>query len=180
MTFPLYDIINKKGVIVVKILIFSDAHGDLAAIKRVLEWQSDAEYKISLGDLEVDEDILLEHDVIAVKGNSRHDPGFADENILPINNHKLLITHGHKYKVQKNLKRLLNRAKAENCDIAFYGHTHIASYREIFGITFINPGSISKPRNLLPPTYCVLTLKEDKITCQFYDALTNEEITFNE
>ncbi|MEC9484784.1 MAG: YfcE family phosphodiesterase [Candidatus Izemoplasma sp.] len=164
----------------VKILIFSDAHGDSDAIKRVLEWQQDAEYKISLGDLEIEEDLLLEHDVIYVSGNSRHDPGFTDENSVSIHNHKILITHGHKYKVQKNLKRLMSQCKAEHYSIALYGHTHMASYQEISGITFINPGSISRPRNTLPPTYCVLTIDEHGLTCQYYDAIQNQAITFNE
>lgn len=161
-----------------KILVFGDAHGDTDAVRRVLEWQSDAEYKLSVGDLEIEEDILLENDVIHVVGNSRHDTGFAKENSLDIGGKKLFMTHGHLYKVHRNLKQLLKHCQAEGCDIVLYGHSHIASYDEIFGIVFINPGSLSRPRNTLPPTYCILTLEEDNLTHTFYDAITNEIIEF--
>lgn len=161
-----------------RLLVFSDAHGDETAIKRVLEFNENTDIKISLGDLECDESLLFEHEVIAITGNSRHDPGFVDRDQMEIEGVRIFITHGHQFKVHRNLKHLLNHCRARACDVALYGHTHIAYHKTIFGTLFLNPGSISRPRNSLPPTYLILDIKAGEILYEFHDALTHEIITF--
>lgn len=162
-----------------RLLVFSDAHGDEAAITRILEHNESAQMKISLGDLECDESLLFKHEVIAITGNSHHDPGFVDRDQMEIEGNRIFMTHGHQFKVHKNLKNLLNHCKSRAIDVALYGHTHIAYHKTIFGILFLNPGSVSRPRNTLPPTYLTIDIDDlGGLTYQFHDAHTHEVIDF--
>ena len=159
-----------------RLLVFSDAHGDINAIERVLEFNEDVDLKISLGDLECPEQLLFKHDCVAITGNSLRDPGFVDHDQMDLEGLRIFMTHGHHFKVQRNMKRLLDHVKVNKCDIALFGHTHIAYHERIFGIDFFNPGSISKPRNSLPPTFLILIIENGEMKYEFHDAISNEII----
>lgn len=159
-----------------RLMVFSDAHGDINAIERVLEFNEDADLKVSLGDLECPENLLFKHDCVAITGNSMRDPGFVDHDLVEIEGLRLFMTHGHLFKVQRNLKRLLDHCKQNKCHVALFGHTHIAYHERIFGIDFFNPGSISRPRNTLPPTYLLITIEDGELSYEFRDAISNEII----
>ncbi len=93
--------------------------------------------------------------IIAIKGNCDAE---VDEMVLKFKFHKKLtlnidkqrfiLVHGHHLDKLKNLHQ---------GDIVLYGHTHIYDIKEENGVTFINPGSISIPRNNLPKTYALIS-----------------------
>ena len=57
----------------------------------------------------------------------------------------------------------LEEIAADNgCDIAVYGHTHIAKVSNEGRITVINPGSASRPRDEMRPSFAVMELMEGK------------------
>lgn len=95
--------------------------------------------------------------IIAVRGNCDCE---VDEMVLSFplastysfilyNGKRLFLTHGHVYNEQ-NLPPLCDG------DVFFYGHTHIPVAKKQGGITIINPGSISLPKENNPHTYGVL------------------------
>ena len=159
-----------------KIVVFSDAHGNQAAIEHILYLNEDADYIISLGDAEVTEKFLVDHDIVMIKGNSSRDPGFVYESDLLVEGKKLFLTHGHKYKVGKGIDRLVKRVAHGEYDLALYGHTHVAAIDQIMKIDFINPGSCASPRNSLPPTYLIINIQEGVMTYTFKEAIDNNTI----
>ena len=70
------------------------------------------------------------------------------EQLIELENKKILMTHGHEYGVKSSLLNLNYRAKELGADIALYGHSHIAAIEKHDGIWFVNPGSVSLPRGL--------------------------------
>ena len=111
-----------------KVVVFSDAHGNKQAIKRIIEFNPDADYVISLGDSECRHSFLLNLDIIAIKGNYPRDGGVSYESILEIEGKRLFLTHGHKFGVVNDLEKLLAKGKRIGADVLLYGHTHIPRF----------------------------------------------------
>ena len=96
---------------------------------------------------------VLKNKVIAVRGNCDSEvdqmllefPCLSPCNYLVLNGRRLCMTHGHIYKREQ-------LALAEG-DILLSGHTHIPVLEQQQGITLINPGSITFPRNGATPSY---------------------------
>lgn len=83
----------------------------------------------------------------------------------------ILITHGHMFGVYYGTAGLENHAKETDSKIVLYGHSHIADISKNNGLTFINPGSISLPRQGLPPSFAVIKISSEgkNIDCTFYE-----------
>ena len=58
-----------------------------------------------------------------------------------------MLTHGHNYNVNYGLMNLSYKAEEENAQIVLYGHTHRYNVDYINNIFFLNPGSVSRPRD---------------------------------
>lgn len=159
-----------------KLVVFSDAHGNQAVVERILATHPDADYMISLGDSGLDHAFLMERDIVHVKGNIRRDPGFAYDSSIQVNGHSIFLTHGHKYKVNRSVSKLVQHAVVNQHNIALYGHTHVAFNKTINRVRVINPGSCDQSRNALPPTYLILDLTDGKIQTTFKDVFTNKTI----
>lgn len=159
-----------------KLVVFSDVHGEKAIINDILEANTDADYVLSLGDTEVDLDFLVHNDIVMIKGNSRNDAGFVFERELEVEGFKIFMVHGHKHGVNRGLDKLAKHAIEEHYDIVLYGHTHIIDQRKVGGIQFLNPGSCARPRNAFPPTYLILEIDNQEIKWTFKDTITNSTI----
>ncbi len=156
-----------------KLVVFSDAHGNETLIERIITFNPNADYYISLGDTELKLSYLLDLDIVAIKGNYPRDPGFCYESVMEIENKKVFLTHGHKYSVRTDLKKLMNHGFDKEYDIILYGHTHIARKDKVNTLLLINPGSIQSPKDNKPPSYVVLTITKDKVDVVFRNAATN-------
>ncbi len=156
-----------------QLLIFSDVHRNKQRLEAILEEHKAVEYKISLGDSEMKSSFLERHDIVAIKGNFPFDSGFTYEHVLPLEGLKILLVHGHKYRVQGGLEKLYFRMQEVEADIAFYGHTHVASLDRVDGKILINPGSVHKSRNHVPESYMIMEIDKE-ITFKWYNASTHE------
>lgn len=159
-----------------KIVVFSDAHGHRDMVDRVLAFNPNPDYIICLGDSEMEHDYFLSRRIIHVKGNYSRDPGFSYEQVLEVGVVTLFITHGHKYKVHHSLEYLIEHALNKSYDIVLYGHTHVLHTQKVDSTIFINPGSLSNPRSVYPPSYCILELNGGDCYVTFKNAMTNETI----
>lgn len=149
-----------------KYLIVSDSHGSNFTIRKALMAHPDADYLVHLGDSEdMYEEIreLAKIPCYMVKGNS--DSFRCTEplsEIIPAGKHRLLAVHGHLQNVRYNYNELIKMAKDNGCDIVLFGHIHVPVYENMEGITIINPGSITLPRQKgYARTYGILTFNED-------------------
>lgn len=159
-----------------KLFFISDIHGSLYYLNKALEKfkEENADYIIILGDelyhgarnpLTRDYNpkgvtsVLnsLADKIIAVRGNCDSEvdqmvidfPITSTYSMVLYDNKRLFLTHGHIYN-EDNLPKL------SDGDVFIYGHTHIPVAKKANGITIINPGSISLPKENNPNSYGVL------------------------
>ncbi len=152
-----------------KIYVLSDSHNSFG-FSAFLPIAQNADMVIHLGDgLRDINDLksVLSCPFYFVTGNC--DFSNVYEQIITVENHKIFITHGDNYDVKYSLSRLKQKAQKEGADIVLYGHTHIPDITFQDNIWFINPGSLTRPREDKKPTYCILTLSGGKIYPQLIE-----------
>lgn len=77
-------------------------------------------------------------------------PVLADYAVLPVGQRLIYATHGHIYHV-KNLPPLAPG------DVLLHGHTHVPAWTEFGqGNLYLNPGSVSIPKENSPHSYMIL------------------------
>ena len=89
---------------------------------------------------------LVSCPVYCVRGNCDFYLSLPEEQDVRIGGHHIFMTHGHLYGVGFSVDRLVAAAKRRGADIALFGHTHVPAFRQADGVTLLNPGSISLPR----------------------------------
>lgn len=143
-----------------KILIVSDTHGKCENFEKVLSKVEPIDACIHCGDVEGSEDYiqaLTDCPVYMVSGNNDFFSELDREMIVELCGHRIFITHGHYYGVSLDLGRIREEGAARQTDIVAFGHTHKPVVKEKNGITVINPGSLSYPRQEgRRPTYMIL------------------------
>ena len=159
-----------------KLMIASDIHGSAVWCEKLLEaWREEApERLVLLGDLlyhgprnDLPEGyapkavIAMLNDVapnlLCVRGNCEAEvdqmvlsfPVMADYMALLVDGHTLYATHGHVHG-EDNPPPLMPG------DFLLCGHTHVPGCRCHETFTYLNPGSVSIPKNDTPHSYCVL------------------------
>ena len=95
-------------------------------------------------------------------------PVLADYGILIEGGHTFYMSHGHIYNEQ-NLPPLMDG------DIFLYGHTHVLRAEKKGAHTFLNPGSVSLPKEGNIPTYAI---PEDGVfTIKGFDGTVVKQLT---
>lgn len=145
-------------------LIVSDTHGHEENLELILREKGPFQHLIHLGDVEGQEDYI---EVIAgcpvhiVAGNNDFFSNLPREEDFWIKDYHIFITHGHYYGVSMGTDRLYEEALFRNATVAMYGHTHRPEIEEKNGITILNPGSLSYPRQLgRKPSYIIMEIDE--------------------
>lgn len=176
-----------------KLMFISDIHGIKTNLEKVKEKfkELNCDKLVVLGDLyyigprnkmiegydiKAVESFLeaMEDKLICMRGNCDSEvdlmisnfPIMNDLSLIMTENHDLYITHGHIYNESNWMK--------EN-SILIYGHFHIPFIKKIETNYYINPGSISLPKEGYKPSY--LIYDENKITIyDIDDNIIKEEI----
>ena len=168
-----------------KLFFISDIHGSVYYLNKALERfeKEQADYLVILGDLlyhgarnplpkEYEPKKVIEllnslsDRIISVRGNCDSEvdqmvldfPIMADYSTIFYEGKRLFLTHGHIYNEG-------NMPKLKDGDVFIHGHTHIPKAEKLDNIFFINPGSITLPKENNPHTYGILegdvfTIKE--------------------
>lgn len=157
-------------------MIASDLHGSALYTRRLLEQYraSGAELLILLGDLlyhgprnplpegydpAAVASLLnpLAKSIVAVRGNCDAEvdqmllqfPMMADYTLLPVDGHRLFLTHGHLYETAP--------PPLAKGDVYIQGHTHVpACLHHPGGWWKLNPGSVTLPKEDSPRGYLLL------------------------
>lgn len=159
-----------------KYMFASDVHGSAFYCRKMLEAfeMEQADRLVLLGDLLYHgprNDLPKEYapkeaismlngmkdKIYAVRGNCEAEvdqmvlefPVMADYCILAIDGKTLYATHGHVYNTS-------NLPPIQNGDVLIHGHTHVLKAEQMEGYIWLNPGSVSIPKEGNPPTYAVL------------------------
>ncbi len=165
-----------------KWMIASDLHGSAYYCKKMLErWENEcADKLVLLGDLlyhgprnDLPRDYApkeviamlspLADKILCVRGNCEAEvdqmvlpfPIMADYAVLIADGKVVYITHGHVI----NTKNPLPFAKG---DILLHGHTHVPACEQVDGWWYLNPGSVSIPKEGSKHSYMTL---EDGVFC---------------
>ena len=160
-----------------KWMIASDLHGSAYYCKKMVEAfeREGADRLLMLGDLlyhgprnDLPRDYApkevipmlngLKNKLCCVRGNCEAEvdqmvldlPVMADYCILPAGEKLIYATHGHIYNVK-------NPPPLAEGDILLHGHTHIPAWTEFGqGNVYLNPGSLSIPKENSPHSYMIL------------------------
>lgn len=152
-----------------RIVVFSDSHRNYAVLQEIIRRHPEAETFIHLGDGEWEFQELAREApahvlMLSVRGNNDFGSTTQINGCLRVGKTKILYTHGHLYFVQRGLLELENFARASKADIMLYGHTHQAAVLYRDGVHFLNPGSVSQPRDG-SPSYGIVDLTGQGIAC---------------
>ena len=146
------------------VLVVSDSHGIQSNLYRtVMRTQPDIIYH--LGDAVGFEDEIRSEcgvPIYYVRGNCDFGSDAPIYQVTSLGRHKIFLTHGHMYNVKYSDHDLICAAMKEGCDTVIFGHTHIPELIRTDGMTIINPGSISLPRQ--PgriPTYATIDVDSE-------------------
>ena len=145
-----------------KILIASDIHGSEIHCGKLIEAfrNERAERMLLLGDLtdgsQKVADMLngIKDSLLCVRGNCDHEsdqrmldfPIMAYYCLLFIGGKVIFATHGHKY----------GKDNPPKADILLQGHTHVPAWENLGGMLYVNPGSVSLPRNKSKNSYIMM------------------------
>ena len=140
-------------------LIFSDAHGRNSGIRAALARQPrQPDGVIFLGDglRQLDRAMFAPTPLFCVRGNCDCEvdqmvldfPVLADYGFLLLEGRAAYLTHGH----------VINKAHPlpfQKGDILLHGHTHIPACEDCGDFTYLNPGSVSIPKNGSAHSYMI-------------------------
>ena len=159
-----------------KLMIASDIHGSAFYCEKLLEAydREQADKLLLLGDILYHgprNDLPKEYapkkvitmlnarkqDILCVRGNCDTEvdqmvlefPIMAEYAILYVGNHMIFATHGHNI----DTKSFTGLKKG---DILLHGHTHIPAWEEKESYLYLNPGSVSIPKEGSQNSYMIL------------------------
>lgn len=148
-----------------RILIVSDTHRRLANLQEVLRRTGTPDRLIHLGDSE-GQHLQIRHmagcPADFVRGNCDSSEELPREAMIQIGRYRAFITHGHRYQVSFGPETLMEAGRARGADIVMFGHTHVPMLLQSQGITVLNPGSLTQPRqNGFAYTYILMEIDND-------------------
>ncbi len=154
-------------------LIASDIHGSAFYCKQLIEafHREQADKLLLLGDIlyhgprndlpngYAPKDVItmlnpIANQILCVRGNCEAEVDqmvldfnvMADYALIPLGDRTIFVTHGHLY----NNDRLPSMRAG---DILLHGHTHVPACEEHEGYVYLNPGSVSIPKEGSPHSY---------------------------
>lgn len=153
-----------------KILVFSDSHGNVTNMKAAVETER-PDRLLHLGDVARDARALAElfpHIPLSyVSGNCDYAGDGPVQSIVEFEGVRVLLTHGHVYHVKLGIGAAVEAARRAEVEVLAFGHTHqalCAQYDE--GLWVLNPGSIRGP---VSPTYAVIEIHQGNATCHLME-----------
>jgi len=165
-----------------KLLVLSDTHGNISALKAVFRWArdrvppNDAIYSAAfLGDGLSDLQNAAETenfftDWKLVCGNNDYGVSMPEALTFTFADHQFYMCHGHRYNLYGGYNTLITAAKNSGADAALCGHSHIPFKKTVSGITIINPGSVGRPRSRIGATFAVVECPQSKpLNVIFYE-----------
>lgn len=145
-----------------KILVFSDSHGNTSRMKSAIEAHlPSCNMIIHLGDGARDIDFVSsffpEIPVVSIKGNG--ESIFRDTRMFDEYGVRFFCMHGHTFGVKSSLVHAAKEAADRDATILLYGHTHVpcdtVMYFDDKCVRVFNPGSIGRGR---PATYGIIEI----------------------
>ncbi|MDE5976949.1 MAG: metallophosphoesterase [Turicibacter sp.] len=166
------------------IVVVSDSHTNINHLTLIRERHlSEADLFLHCGDSSLMSDHPALNGYLTVRGNCDFDLNYPLERVEKLDDRDtLLMTHGHKYDVKYSLQRLYYHALEIGATIVCYGHSHCIAAEMDEGILFLNPGSITLPRNTKEKTYALITTHPGQLEVTYFEVNSGKALiqqTFN-
>ncbi|HSQ90476.1 metallophosphoesterase, partial [Romboutsia sp.] len=148
-----------------KVGVVSDTHMMKQFIDNTIPYLKECDLIIHAGDNFSDSKYIhnvTNVGVMAVRGNCDFDD-VEDELVFEVENKTIFLCHGDRYGVKYGIDRLETKAKEINANIVVFGHTHIPLCIEKDGVLYLNPGSVSLPRQVTYKSFVTLDIEDEKI-----------------
>lgn len=134
-----------------KICVISDSHGRRGLLEKVLESEN-FNWIFFLGDGLNDFKNTNLKNIKKVSGNCDLFSCEAGTLIFSLNGIKIMLTHGHLFKVKAGNNELIQYAKKQGIKLVCYGHTHKESLNILDNIMLLNPGALKDGK------YAIITI----------------------
>jgi putative phosphoesterase len=177
-----------------RLLVLSDTHGNIPALKKVLVWAAQHRSEggrtfttaAFLGDGITDLRLAADAagffcDWKLVRGNNDHGIDLKETSVFDFCGHRFFICHGHRCSLYNGTHALVTAARASQAEAALFGHTHVPCQKKEKGLLLVNPGSVGSPRSRLGATFAVIECTPDRpLEVQFWGIGAKiDEITIN-
>lgn len=138
-----------------RVVVFSDSHGNYDVLEKIMErHKDDGDVFIHLGDGEREFELITYvysgKKMLFVSGNCDWGTDKPDYDIVKIGEKTIFFTHGARFGVKGDLNIAKLFARKNEADILLFGHTHIAMTDYDDGLYIMNPGSCGRPREGYP------------------------------
>jgi putative phosphoesterase len=144
-----------------KVVVVSDTHGDIDALRRVLVREYDADMFLHCGDVGAPKERITPFS--AVRGNCDGSyPEYPYSAIFDTPYGKIRMEHR-----PEDSESFFDSLHQSGVRIFLHGHTHEREESEVRGVKIYCPGSVSYPEDSTEGTYLVLTIKEDAVAARF-------------
>ena len=148
-----------------RVLLISDTHGRLTYFPTALKKAGKIDMILHMGDSMGDLDKIAAVagvPVESVRGNCDYYSQLPAEKELNICEVSVFMTHGHRYYVSSGLGDLIDEAERRFVSVVLFGHTHVPYMQKIDDIIYVNPGSLSQPRQSdRKPSFAIMEIDED-------------------
>ena len=154
-----------------KVLIVSDTHGSYDNFDRAVAIEKPFDVLVHCGDVGIDLDeveIRQQCQVHVVSGNNDFGRFYPDKKIFFAGDTKIVALHGHRYRLYSDLMPLYYLANENDAEVVMFGHLHVPMIEDYDGVTIINPGSLTYPRQAGHlPSYAVMEIDDDgEVSCE--------------
>ena len=164
-----------------KLLVLSDTHGNIAALRDVLNWaqarlppNDTISAAVFLGDGIYD--LRRAADAAGffcewklVRGNNDFGGSAPETAVLDFCGHRFFLCNGHRYSVYSGYHTLIAAARNMDANAALFGHTHVPYYKKEGNLLLVNPGSIGMPRSRIGASFAVIECSPGKpIEAEFW------------
>lgn len=143
-----------------RVLIVSDTHRRHNDYLEAVKQNQPLDMVIHCGDVEGGEYLIEEAagcPVEMIQGNNDYFCDLPREKEFALGKYKVMLVHGHQYRVNFGYEELVEEARARGVDIVMCGHTHRPVVVRQKGVIVVNPGSLTYPRQEgRQPSYIIM------------------------
>ena len=149
-----------------KFVVFSDSHGQLDEMRKVLLREKEIDMVLHTGDFGLDIDHVMKSLKQAipfkrVRGNCDYTSPAPVSLLFKAEGVKILMHHGSGLGVKRSLNKIDYYAREQGADIVIFGHSHLPLVKNMGDLYLLNPGSIGWPKGA-GRTYAVIEIDSDK------------------
>lgn len=168
-----------------KILVIGDTHGKLNRVRDIWPKLQSIDLVIHTGDYYSDAKELSKElgvPFVFVRGNCDGSTGKescdsqdGDFAVVETPAGQIFVSHGHRENVNYKLDTLRYKALENDCIAAVFGHTHRSMIEQAEDMWFINPGSLTLPRDGSGGSYAIIRSTEENFdaTVVYYNTVMN-------